>query len=431
MDCNNFYASCEKAFAPHLAARPVVVLSNNDGCIIARSKEAKDMGIPMGAPEFKHREAFKRLGVTVFSSNYALYGDMSARVMATAGTLVPEMEVYSIDEAFLNLTGISGAADHARRIRDTVHHWTGIPVSIGIGPTKTLAKAANRLAKKRPEFNGVLDLPEGQALEALLGSLDVEDVWGIGRKYGARLKARGVRSALDFMRLPRGFVLKSMTVGGLHTWLELHGTPCISLEQAPPDKKAIVSSRSFGRPVELLAELEEALAHYVSRAAEKLRAQKSVAQTILVFVQTNTFIASQPQYSAAHSLALHPPASSTPLLIRRGLEALRHIFRPGFRYKKVGVMLSGIEPAAGVQLTLFDQPDSRGDALMAALDRVNAKWGRGTLTPAAAGIQRPWSMRQNRRSPRYTTSWSELPVALAQENTPPQASQTRPEHARP
>lgn len=413
MDCNNFYASCEKAFAPHLAARPVVVLSNNDGCIIARSKEAKDMGIPMGGPEFKHREAFNRLDVTVFSSNYALYGDMSARVMATAGTLVPEMEIYSIDEAFLNLTGIPDTAAYARRICETVRRWTGIPVSIGIGPTKTLAKVANRLAKKRPEFGGMLDLPQGADLEALLASLDVEDVWGIGRKHGARLTARGVRSALDFMRLPRDFVKKTMTVGGLHTWLELHGTPCIRLEDIPPSKKSIVSSRSFGRPVERLEEMEEALAHFVSRAAEKLRAQKGLAGTILAFVQTNPFIASQPQYSAAHSMALNPATSHTTRLVARGLEALRRIFRPGFRYKKVGVMLSGIEPAAGAQLTLLAQPDLRGESLMAALDRVNAKWGRGTLRPAAAGVEQPWSMRQTRRSPCYTTSWSDLPVALA------------------
>jgi len=415
MDCNNFYASCEKAFAPHLATRPVVVLSNNDGCVIARSKEAKEMGIPMGAPEFKQREAFKRLGVTVFSSNYALYGDMSARVMATAAALTPEMEVYSIDEAFLNLTGLPDPAGHARRIRDTVLRWTGIPVSIGIGSTKTLAKAANKLAKQRPDFDGVLDLPEGPPLEALLAGLDVEDVWGIGRRHGARLKARGVRSALEFMRLPRDFVRKTMTVVGLHTWLELHGTPCSRLEEVPAPKKAIVSSRSFGRPVERLEEMEEALAQYVSRAAEKLRAQKGLAGTILAFVQTNTFIASQPQYSAAHSLALNPPTSHTPRLIRRGLEALRHIFRPGFRYKKVGVMLSGLESAAGAQLTLLAQPDSRGETLMAALDRVNAKWGRGTIRPAAAGVEQPWRMRQAQRSPCYTTSWGELPVALAQE----------------
>ena len=345
MDCNNFYASCERVFNPSLANRPLVVLSNNDGCVISRSAEAKALGVLMGEPEFKCRQRLDHLGVAVFSSNYALYGDMSARVMTTAGALAPEMEVYSIDEAFLNLTGLPDAADHARRIRDTVLRWTGIPVSIGIGPTKTLAKAANRLAKKRPEFDGVLDLPEGDGREVLLAGLDVEDVWGIGRKHGARLRARGVRSALEFMRLPREFVRKTMTVGGLHTWLELHGVSCIGLEQAPPPKKAIVSSRSFGRPVERLEELEEALAHYVSRAAEKLRAQNSVAGTILAYVQTNTFIASQPQYSAAHSLALQPPASHTARLIGRGLQALRHIFRPGFRYKKVGVMLTGIEPA--------------------------------------------------------------------------------------
>ncbi|WP_341482496.1 Y-family DNA polymerase [Fundidesulfovibrio agrisoli] len=414
MDCNNFYASCERAFNPALARRPVVVLSNNDGCVIARSQEAKDLGIRMGEPEFKCRERCARAGVAVFSSNYTLYGDMSARVMATAGALAPRMEVYSIDEAFLELDGLPGGPEpHARMIRERVRRDTGIPVSIGVAPTKTLAKAANRLAKKDPSMRGVLVLPEGEARRELLARLDVEDVWGIGPRHGRRLRERGVRTALDFMALPREFVRKAMTVGGLHTWLELHGTPCLPLELAPKPKQSIISSRSFGRPVTSLEHLREALGQYISRAAEKLRAQKSRAASILVFVQTNTFIEGEPQYSASQSQALDPPTDDTPRLIAQGAAVLERIFRPGFRYKKAGVMLCGIEPAQGAQLSLLHAPDERGGRLMAALDTINARWGRDTLFPAACGVERTWRMRQGRRSPRYTTVWEELPVARA------------------
>ncbi|MFZ5425967.1 MAG: Y-family DNA polymerase [Thermodesulfobacteriota bacterium] len=415
MDCNNFYASCEKAFDPRLARVPVVVLSNNDGCIIARSGEAKELGVPMGAPEFKCREMFRRLGVAVLSSNYALYGDMSARVMATAGAMVPRMEVYSIDEAFLDLSGLPGGPERAaREIRRAVLRATGIPVSIGAGPTKTLAKAANKLAKKDASLGGVLVLPDGETgREEFLARVEVGDVWGIGPRHARRLRERGVLTALDFTRLPRDLVRKKMTVGGLHTWLELRGTPCIPLEMAPRPKKAIVSSRSFGRPVTALEEMREAVSQYAARAAEKLRAQKGLAASILVWVQTNTFIEGEPQYSGVTSLALCPPTAHSASIVSRGVEALESIFRAGYRYKKAGVMLSGIESEAGAQLSLLGEPDPRRDRLMQTLDRVNARWGRGTLFPAACGVERPWSMKQARRSPRYTTCWSELPVAYA------------------
>jgi len=438
MDCNNFYASCERAFDPGLAGRPVVVLSNNDGCVIARSKEAKDLGIPMGAPEFKCRQLFARSGVAVFSSNYALYGDMSARVMATAGAMVPRLEVYSIDEAFLDLAGLPGSPDsNSRLIMEAVKRATGIPVSIGVGPTKTLAKAANRLAKKDPSLGGVLVLPEGpeepgragrlegpggpegQAREAFLTRVEIGDVWGVGPRYASRLRDLGVLTALDFIRLPRDWVRKKMTVGGLHTWLELQGTPCIPMEAAPKPKKSIVSSRSFGRPVTRLEDMREAVSQYASRAAGKLRAQGGLASAVLVWVQTNTFIAGEPQYSQARSLALNPATSNATEIVRRALEGLTGIFRPGFRYKKAGVMLLGIEAEASAQLSLLRQMDglaerdARAGQLMAALDHVNAKWGRETLFLASCGVARPWGMRQARRSPRYTTVWSELPVAYA------------------
>jgi len=415
MDCNNFYASCEKAFQPRLANTPVVVLSNNDGCVIARSREAKEMGIPMGEPEFKCRALFKRLGVAVFSSNYALYGDMSARVMATAGALAPRMEVYSIDEAFLDLTGVPGGPERAAlAVRRAVFAATGIPVSIGIGPTKTLAKAANKLAKQDASLGGVLVLPATPGeREDFLRRLEVGDVWGIGHRHARRLRERGVLTALDFIRLDRDHVKKKMTVGGLHTWLELHGTPCIPLERAPKPKKSIVNSRSFGSPVTTLQDMREAVSHHAARAAEKLRAQNGQAATVHVWVQTNTFIAGAPQYSGVTSLALSPPTAHTARIVARAREALEDIFRQGYCYKKAGVMLSGIEARGAAQLSLLEEPDPRSDRLMETLDQVNARWGRGALFPASSGIARPWSMKQAMRSPRYTTAWTELPVAFA------------------
>jgi len=411
VDCNNFYVSCERVFAPHLNGHPVVVLTNNDGCIIARSPEAKALGFKMAEPEFQARARLKRHGVAVFSSNYALYGDLSARVMATLSMFTPDMEIYSIDEAFLNLTGLQeDVRGYAAHIRETVRKWTGIPVSIGVGPTKTLAKAANKLAKKRPEFEGVLDLMHRPDKDALLASLDVEDVWGIGHRHAKRLKERGVMTALDFMGLSREWVQKKMTVVGLHTWLELRGVPCIAMQHAEAPKKTIVSSRSFGRPVTTLEEMEQAMTRHASRAAEKLRAQGGQANSILVFIQTNTFIEGEPQYCQATSMALVPPTSHSAEIVRRGGEALKRIFRSGFRYKKVGVMLSGIEYEGTAQLSLLREPDERGKQLMGVLDRVNAKWGRETLFVASTGTERKWSMRQNFRSPRFTTVWGEIPA---------------------
>ncbi len=409
VDCNNFYASCERVFAPHLATRPVVVLTNNDGCIIARSPEAKALGFKMAEPEFQARARLRRHNVAVFSSNYALYGDMSARVMATLAEFTPRMEVYSIDEAFLDIAGRPGElARHAARIRSEVRRRTGIPVSIGVGPTKTLAKAANKLAKKRPELEGVLVLPEGDERAGLLAGLDVEDVWGIGHRHARRLKARGVATARDFSRLSRDWVLKKMTVAGLHTWLELNCVSCIPMELAPRPKQTIVSSRSFGRPVTGREEMVEAMSRHAARAAERLRGEKGVASSLLVFIQTNNFIEGEPQYWASQSRALNPATSHTAEIVRAGRDVLERIFRPGFRYKKVGVMLSGIEAEGAAQYSLLREPDERGARLMEALDRVNAKWGRETLFPASVGTSRAWSMKQNFRSPRYTTVWGEL-----------------------
>jgi DNA polymerase V len=417
VDCNNFYASCERVFAPRLVGRPVVVLSNNDGCVIARSAEAKAVGIPMGRPAFQCRELFRRHGVAVFSSNYALYGDMSARVMATLARFSPAMEIYSIDEAFLDLAGLPGSAEgQARAIRETVPRWTGIPVSVGIGPTKTLAKLANRAAKKRPECGGVLDFAACSDPDALLAATPVEDVWGIGRRHAAMLAGHGVTTALAFRELPRDFVQKRMTVQGLHTLLELRGQPCIALEKAPPPARSLMVSRSFGRPVTALNELAEAVAEYATRAAARLRARGLVAAGVETYLQTYADATGRPPYANAAFAAPQTATAHTGELIAAATKALETIFRPGFRYKKAGVILLGLEPAGCRQLSLLAAPpetSARSRRLMAALDAVNAKWGQGALAPAACGLAKPWAMRQARRSPRYTTVWDELPVARA------------------
>jgi len=413
VDCNNFYASCERVFAPSLAGRPIVVLSNNDGCVVARSAEAKALGIPMGQPEFKCRALLRRHGVAVFSSNYALYGDMSARVMAVLRRFSPGMEVYSIDEAFLDLSGLGRPPEEiAHELRATVRRWTGIPVSVGIGPTKTLAKLANRLAKSDPAMQGVFDITGKPDAEAWLGRVEAGDIWGIGRRHAAMLARHGVRTALDFSRLGRDFVRRRMAVTGLYTLLELQGVSCIELENAPQSRKSIVSSRSFGRPVTEAEEMREAAAWHLARAAEKLRAGGGLASHLTLFVQTNNFIAGEPQYAASDTVPLPVPTAHTPDILRAGAELLKRLFRPGFRYKKVGVMLFGIERNGTEQLCLFGpgpEAGARRDALMNVLDEVNAKWGRETLRPAATGLARPWRMRQGRRSPRYTTVWTELP----------------------
>ncbi|WP_147820920.1 Y-family DNA polymerase [Salidesulfovibrio onnuriiensis] len=417
VDCNNFYASCERVFRPDLRDTPIVVLSNNDGCIIARSAEAKAAGIPMGAPYFKCRAQLERCGVEAFSSNYALYGDMSARVMRVLDRFVPRLEIYSIDEAFADLSGVPGGAlQYARRLRATVCQWTGIPVSIGIGPTKTLAKVANRFAKKQARCRGVFDFGASPDPDLVLDWTDVGDVWGIGRKHAKRLRAMGVNTAREFRDLDRDWVRRKMSVTGLHTLLELRGMPCFGLDNCPAPKKNIVSSRSFGRPVKTLDDMREAVACYVTRAAEKLRRQRSTASGIMVFLHTNKFIANLPQYSNSEYAPVHPATMHTPTLIRAAHQLLERIWRDGYSYKKGGVMLSGLEPAHGRWLSLLElPPDDRPQdgPLMRALDGINARWGRDTVLFAASGLKRDWRMRRERRSPRYTTAWAELPVVRA------------------
>jgi DNA polymerase V len=417
IDCNNFYASCERAFRPGLRTRPVVVLSNNDGCVIARSAEAKALDIPMGAPYFKYRGMLARHKVEVFSSNYALYGDMSARVMRVLARFCPAVDVYSIDEAFADLSGVpGGAASFARRLRATVESWTGIPVSVGIGPTKTLAKLANRFAKGHARCRGVFDFADSPAPDLVLRHTDIGEVWGIGRRHAKRLRALGIGDALAFRALDDAWVRKKMTVTGLHTLLELRGQPCLPLDAGPANRKTIVSSRSFGRPVTSLDELLEASALYMTRAAERLRGQEAVASLVQVSVETNAFRPGLPHYSNTAPVPLAVATSHTPTLIRAAHAGLRRIYREDFEFKKCGVMLSGLEPVNGRWLSLLDlPPDDTPDhaPLMRAVDALNARWGRDTVTFAASGLGGAWRMRREMRSPRYTTVWEELPVVAA------------------
>jgi len=415
VDCNNFYASCERLFRPELKATPVVVLSNNDGCVIARSAEAKKLGIPMGAPAFQWEHVFRKQGVAVFSSNYALYGDLSARVMRTLEDMAPAVEVYSIDEAFLDLGGLADPVSLCREIRARVQRHTGIPVSIGLARTKTLAQLASRLAKKDPAQQGVFDLSACADPAPLLAATEVSDVWGIGPRHAKRRLARGVRTALDFSRLAPGWVRKEMTIVGLHTQLELRGISCLSLSSAPAPRRSVLCSRSFGQLIEDKEHLREAVCAFAVRATEKLRAASLEAQAVQVFALTPRHREELPQHQGQATVTLPGPTGFTPEIIAAALRGLDQAFREGFAYQKAGVLLLGLTPAASRQTSLLDLPPEqrqRQRALMNVLDGVNRRHGQGTLRLALASApDRPWHMRQQRRSPRYTTNWDDLPRA--------------------
>lgn len=411
VDCNNFYASCERVFNPRLNGKPVIVLSNNDGCVVARSNEAKALGIGMGVPEFKVREIIRTHKVQVFSSNYALYGDMSQRVMETLQQFCPDLEIYSIDEAFLSLSGFRSKnfAEYAATIRATVKQWTGIPVSIGIAETKTLAKIAGDVAKKTP--GGVFDLLTSCDREALLDKTAVSDVWGIGKAHSAFLHQHGIKTALQLSRVDDQFIRRHMGIVGLRLVMELRGLSCLELELCPPPKKGITCARSFGRAITTLSEMEQAVSSYVTRAAEKLRSEKLAVTNLTVFMHTNQF-KDDPQYSNSLTLKLPVATDTTHELITSALQGVRKIWRDGFAYKKAGVMFVGLVPASQIQGDFFDGKDrTRSKKLMAALDLINERFGSGTLQYASSGIAKEWKATFNRRSPAFTTSWDELPVA--------------------
>ena len=421
VDVNNFYASCEQLWEPKLRNRPVVVLSNNDGCVVARSKEAKALGVPMGAPWFKLREQAKQHRIIALSSNYELYASMSNRVVDVLRDFAPELEVYSIDESFLSLEGMSGISQgdlvaYGQQIRQRIAQWVGLPVCVGIGPTKTLAKFANHLAKKNASFQGVCDISvlSQSERDRWMESNEVGEVWGVGRRISKRLGTMGINTVLDLKRADPEHIRRAFSVVLQKTVEELNGTSCLPLELMAPAKQQIISSRSFGQPVYDLDELEEAVATYISRAAEKLRAQQSVAGAVTVAIMTNRFNAHEPQYHRSLVVPMPEPTADSRVLAAYANRALKHIYRPGFEYKKAAVMLSELQPEGQRQACLWeDAADEAGRErsrrLMGVLDEVNARFGRGAVQLGALGIKPVWTMKRGRVSPRYTTRWEDVP----------------------
>jgi DNA polymerase V len=419
VDVNNFYVSCERVFQPQLEHVPMVVLSNNDGCAVARSAEVKALGVKMGAPWFKMKALAKEHGILALSSNYTLYGDMSNRATAVLRDFSPDIEVYSVDESFLRVESVAhlygGVTAMGQQIRHRVKQWTGLPVCVGCGPTKTLAKIANHLAKKNPEFEGVCDLhaiPRPERLQ-WMSQLEVGEVWGVGKRIAKRLNAMGVETVLDLRNISIKEIRAQFGVVMERTCNELRGISCLELEDVAPPKQQIMSSRSFGSPVTTLAELREAVASYVSRAAEKLRAQGSVAAAVHIYIQTNRFKESNLQYNEGLLVPLPDPTDDTRLLASAATLGLGLIFKPGYQYKKAGIMLTLISDKAKRQQTLFDDPLQRAQSakLMAAMDAINAEFGRDTVRAGATGTEKRWAMRSENRSPRFTTRWDELPIA--------------------
>ena len=413
VDVNNFYASCERVFNPKLASRPVVILSNNDGCAVARSTEAKALGIVMGAPYFKIQKVLKDNNGVALSSNYALYGDMSNRVMSLLSSFSPDQEVYSIDECFLGMDGFKDLATIGREIRSRVGQWTGLTVCVGIGPSKTLAKLANHCAKKDigGAWQGVCNLLDLTDLDAVIGGIEVGEVWGVGQRISARLIDAGITTVRQLRDTDLKWIRRELSVVMERTVLELRGVSCLSLDDVVAPKKQIICSRSFGQSIGFLPDLEEAVAAYTGRAAEKLRRQGSVAGSISAFVMTNRFRPTDPQYCNSVSISLPTPSADTITLTHAALSGLRQIFRPGYDYKKAGVMIDGIMAADRVQPSLFvdaGRSQERSEALMSALDKLNQKFGRGTVKLAAEGVQQDWKMKRSNVSPRYTTSWRDV-----------------------
>ena len=412
VDCNNFYVSCERVFRPDLINTPVVVLSNNDGCAVSRSNEAKALGIKMGQPWFECKDLAEEHGIVALSSNYALYADMSNRVMSILSNFAPRQEVYSIDESFLDLTGMPKLRDVSYEIRERVGQWTGIPVCVGIGPTKTLAKLANFIAKRHPRSKGVFnynDLTEVQQVN-LLSQIEVGEVWGIGRRISARLADHGIHTVQD-LRLAHTATLRAeFGVVVEKTQRELQGVQCIDLEEIAPAKKQIVSSRSFGQTVRDVAVLKDAMSTFVANACAKLRAQGSHTSLIQVSLHTNRFRKDLPQYNPCFTLPLPQPTNDSLVVNRWADYLVGYMFKPEYEYKKAGIMLGEITPVGQYQADWLEPPQATSTKLMDALDGLNQRFGRGTVKVSTQGAFKEWQMRQERKSPNYTTAWDEVPI---------------------
>jgi DNA polymerase V len=410
VDCNNFYASCERLFQPALRGRPVIVLSNNDGCVIARSNEAKALGIAMGEPWHLIKEKYWREDLVVRSSNYTLYGDLSARVMQILKDFTPDLEIYSIDEAFLSLEGFERRLDaHARHMRATVLQWTGIPVSVGIAPTKTLAKVANRTAKKDPVSGGICALLTEAEQTAALSRLEFTDLWGVAGRLATRLADIGIVTPLHLRDADPRFIRERFSVVLQRTVLELQGTPCIPLDQVSPDRKSVMASRSFGQPVLTMEELRQAVGTHTARAAEKMRRQQLATTGVVVFLHTNRFRPDLPQYSPSRLIRLPVASADTARILQASLRALGDIYRPGFRYVKAGVLFPELVPEASVQGDLWTEADAPArKELMAAMDALNHRFGRGTLAFGGSAKEAAWHLRRDHASAPYTTDWRHL-----------------------
>ena len=428
VDGNNFYVSCERVFRPSLNGRPVVVLSSNDGCAIARSNEAKALGVKMGAPWFEIRHLEEQEGLVALSANFALYGDMSDRMMSIAAGLGPAQEIYSIDESFIGLDGVRGdLTKRSHAVRDRINQWTGIPCGVGIGATKTLAKLANHIAKTAERKPGsypeslatvcnLLNLP-GSDVDAILAATDVGEVWGVGRRIGQQLRDAGVKTVLDLAKLSPSMVRDRWSVALERTVRELQGEACISLDDAPSSKKQIACTRSFGQPVTEVEPLIEAVSEFTSRAAAKLRRQSGLAGQILVFAHTSPF-RSGPRFSKSIVIPLRRPTADSRHLVQAAVMGVNQIYKPGFQLSKAGVMLLDLMPDSVSQGEFdFDAPETRDRGkLMAAMDAINDRFGRAAIhvgSAVGAGVERDWSMRQERLTPQYTTRFSDLPVARA------------------
>ena len=415
IDANNFYISCEKAFSGAIQTKPTIVLSNNDGCVVARSNDVKKW-IKMGQPVFEVEDIIREHDIQVFSSNYTLYATMSERVMSVLSHFSPALEVYSIDEAFADLTTLSidDLTDYGKTIKARVMQYTGIPVSVGIASSKCLCKIANEIVKHDPTYEGVLDLtslPEDE-IDTLLSQVAIADVWGIGRKYASFLQNHGIQNAKDLKYADEQWIRKYLTVTGHRIVLELRRISCMPLEVVRPTKKGIMCAKTFGQDIREYTQLAEAVACYTARAAEKLRSQDSQTAFLTVFVRTNHYNKTLPHYENSYSIRLPSPTAFTPDLIASALRGLKAIFQDGFRYKKAGIMLSKITPLAHVQPDLFGEVSLydyyRQGRLMAIVDTINAIYGRDSLFFAVQGSTRPWKMKQSRLSGRFTTKWSEI-----------------------
>lgn len=408
-DCNNFFVSCERVFSPNLNSRPVVVLSNNDGCVVSRSNEAKALGIKMGVPLYQIKELIEKENVAVFSSNYTLYGDMSHRIHQTLRGMVPSVEVYSIDEAFLDLRGVSGDFDTlAKQLSFTCRRNTGIPVSVGIAPTKTLAKIASKLCKQYPKLRGGCYMHRPQDIEKVLRKLPVEEVWGIGRRYSKILNGKGVQTAYEFTLLPENWIRKTMSINGVRTWKELRGESCIDFIEQPPKKQQITVSRSFAKEITDFEELSEQVSLFTSMACGKLRKQESVCGEAIVFILTNLYREDRPQQYESQ-IIMFPSATDSLIEINRSiLRTLASLFKKGYAYKKAGVILSEISDKATSQFVLFDPIDhSKHDKIMQTIDNINSHQGYQRVSLASQSLE---GIKMNRQhlSPLFTTKWSDI-----------------------